>query len=321
MVFVHQLPAHPSNARVKIWRRLQQVGAVALKNAVHVLPESAQAREDFEWLRGEVIGLGGQAAIFDVPSMSDVDERQIVGQFQSASAAEFGRLRKELKMMRPRLRQDARTSGEQGLQALRAFQERFEHAVRRDMFAADGSREIESALKELLSEYRPSAKSRAQPAPDLLDPDDYKGRVWVTRPRPGVDRFSSAWLIRRFIDRDAKFVFSVSPERYPDAVAFDMYHAAGFKHEGDLCTFEVLQERFGIRESAVKRIGEIVHDIDLKEERYKSPHAPTVAHLVEGLRASTPDDARLLELGIGMFEALYVSFSTAKSARARKPRC
>jgi len=95
MVFVHQLPAHPSNARVKIWRRLQQVGAVALKNAVHVLPESAQAREDFEWLRGEVIGLGGQAAIFDVPSMSDVDERQIVGQFQSASAAEFGRLRKE----------------------------------------------------------------------------------------------------------------------------------------------------------------------------------------------------------------------------------
>ena len=321
MVFVHQLPAHPSNARVKIWRRLQQVGAVALKNAVHVLPESAQAREDFEWLRGEVLGLGGQAAIFDVPLMSDVDERQIVGQFQSASAAEFGRLRKELKMMRPRLRQDARTSGEQGLQALRAFQERFEHAVRRDMFAAEGSREVESALKELLSEYRPSAKSRAQPAPDLLDPDDYKGRVWVTRPRPGVDRFSSAWLIRRFIDRDAKFVFSTSPERYPDAVAFDMYHAAGFKHEGDLCTFEVLQERFGIRESAVRRIGEIVHDIDLKEERYKSPHAPTVAHLVEGLRASTPDDARLLELGIGMFEALYVSFSTAKSARARKPRC
>ena len=321
MVFVHQLPAHPSNARVKIWRRLQQVGAVALKNAVHVLPESAQAREDFEWLRGEVLGLGGQAAIFDVPLMSDVDERQIVGQFQSASAAEFGRLRKELKMMRPRLRQDARTSGEQGLQALRAFQERFEHAVRRDMFAAEGSREVESALKELLSEYRPSAKSRAQPAPDLLDPDDYKGRVWVTRPRPGVDRFSSAWLIRRFIDRDAKFVFAASPERYPDAVAFDMYHAAGFRHEGDLCTFEVLQERFGIRESAVRRIGEIVHDIDLKEERYKSPHAPTVAHLVEGLRASTPDDARLLELGIGMFEALYVSFSTAKSARARKPRC
>ncbi len=321
MVFVHQLPAHPSNGRVKIWRRLQQVGAVALKNAVHVLPESAQAREDFEWLRGEVIGLGGQAAIFDVPSMGDLDERQIVGQFQSASAAEFGRLRKELKMMRPRLRHDARTSGEQGLQALRAFQERFEHAVRRDMFAADGSREVESALKELLSEYRPSAKSRTQPASDRLDPDDYKGRVWVTRPRPGVDRFSSAWLIRRFIDRDATFVFSTSPERYPDAVAFDMYHAAGFRHEGDLCTFEVIQERFGIRETAVKRIGEIVHDIDLKEERYKSPHAPTVAHLVEGLRASTPDDARLLELGIGMFEALYLSFSTAKSARTRKPRC
>jgi hypothetical protein len=321
VVFAHQLPAHPSNPRVKIWRRLQQIGAVALKNAVHVLPESAQSREDFEWLRGEVAALGGQAAIFDVPSMSDADERQIVGQFQAASAAEFGRLRKELKMMRPRLRHDARTPGGPGLQALRAFQQRFEDAVRRDMFAADGSREVESALKELLPEYRPSAKNRPGPVSDRLDPERYKGRVWVTRPRPGVDRFASAWLIRRFIDRDAKFVFSASPERHPEAVAFDMYQAAGFRHEGDLCTFEVLQERFGIREAAVKRIGEIVHDIDLKEDRYKSPHASTVAHLVEGLRASTPDDARLLELGVGMFDALYLSFSMTKSARARKPRC
>ena len=224
-------------------------------------------------------------------------------------------------MMRTRLRHDARPSGERGLQALRALQERFEEAARRDTFAAQGSREVESALKELLSEYRPSSRTRAQSAPDRLDPGHYKGRLWVTRPRPGVDRFSSAWLIRRFIDRDATFAFSASPERYPEAVAFDMYHAAGFRHEGDLCTFEVIQERFGIRDSAVKRIGEIVHDIDLKEDRYKSPHALTIAHLVEGLRASTPDDARLLELGIGMFEALYLSFSTAKSARARKPRC
>ncbi len=82
----------------------------------------------------------------------------------------------------------------------------------------------------------------------------------MTRPRPGVDRFSSAWLIRRFIDRDARFVFAASPDRYPDAVPFDMYHAGGFKHEGDMCTFEVLQERFGIRDIAVRRIGEIVHE-------------------------------------------------------------
>jgi hypothetical protein len=180
---------------------------------------------------------------------------------------------------------------------------------------------VEAALRELSGDDRPAPKARSSPGTSRLDPEQYKGRIWVTRPRPGVDRFSSAWLIRRFIDRDARFAFAASPDRYPDAVPFDMYHAGGFRHEGDLCTFEVLQERFDIRDIAVRRIGEIVHDIDLKEDRYKSPHAATVGHLVDGLRASTPDDARLLEQGISMFEALYLSFSSSKPPRARRPRC
>jgi hypothetical protein len=351
LVFVHQLPAHPSKARVKVWRRMQQIGAIAMKNAVHVLPESTQSREDFEWLRAEVAAMDGHAAIFSVPLMDEADERQMITQFQAVSSAEFSQIRKEIKAMRTRGRTDpsafrqaqgrpehsrraassgssraksrdeARASNETGLHAIRALQERFEIAVRRDVFGTPGARDVEAALKEVSADYRPAPKARSSPDPSRLDPEHYKGRIWVTRPRPGVDRFSSAWLIRRFIDRDARFVFAASPDRYPDAVPFDMYHAGGFKHEGDMCTFEVLQERFGIRDAAVRRIGEIVHDIDLKEDRYKSPHAPTVANLVDGLRASTPDDARLLEQGISMFEALYLSFSSAKPQRTRRPRC
>jgi hypothetical protein len=253
------MPAHPSNGRVKIWRRLQQIGAIALKNAVHVLPESAQALEDFEWLRSEVVALGGDASIFKVSSMSASDERYIVSQ-----------------------------------QKEKAMQ----------------STERES----------PTARRRGAPATSRLDPQTYRNRVWVTRPRPGVDRFSSAWLIRRFIDRDATFAFAVAPDKYPEAVPFDMYQSAGFKHEGDRCTFEVLQERFGIRELAVTRIAEVVHDIDLKEDCYKSPHTATVAHLVEGLRASIPDDAKLIEQGIVMFEALYQSFQPTRRVRGNKGR-
>jgi hypothetical protein len=260
LVFVHQLPAHPSNGRVKIWRRLQQVGAIALKNAVHVLPDSAQSFEDFEWLREEVVALGGEASIFTVSSMSQVDERYIVGEL------------KERKTM------------------------------------------------QAIENQPPSQKSRAASPVPKLDPAAYRNCVWVTRPRPGVDRFASAWLIRRFIDRDATFVFAAAPDRYPDAVPFDMYHAGGFKHDGDRCTFEVLQGRFGLRDGAVKRIAEFVHDIDLKEDRYKSPHTATVASLVEGLRASVPDDAQLLEQGIVMFEALYRSFQSTKRPRASKSR-
>jgi len=320
MLFVHQLPAHPSNGRVKTWRRLQQVGAVALKNAVHVLPESAQAREDFEWLKGEVLASGGQAAIFAVTSMTAADERQIVTRFQETSAAEFAQLKKEIKIMRTKIRHD-RDGASDGVQAVRALQERFERAARRDYCGAPNAREVESALKELMPEYRSAPTPREASGESRLKIEDYKGRTWVTRPRPGVDRFSSAWLIRRFIDRDAKFVFAASPDKFPDAVPFDMYHAGGFRHEGEFCTFEVLQERFGIRDNAVSRIGEIVHDIDLKEDRYKSPHAATVGHLVEGLRASTPEDARLLEQGITMFEALYLSFVPSHVTRARRPRC
>src|SRR5687767_7493081 len=182
----------------------------------------------------------------------------------------------------------------------------------------------EARLKRELKSMRsaehqpPTAKPHGAPEPPTLDPEMYRNRVWITRPRPGVDRFASAWLIRRFIDRDATFVFAAAPDRYSDAVPFDMYHAGGFRHDGDLCTFEVLQDRFGIRDGAVKRITEFVHDIDLKEDRYKSPHTATVASLVEGLRASVPDDAKLLEQGIVMFEALYQSFQSTKRARASK---
>ena len=143
---------------------------------------------------------------------------------------------------------------------------------------------------QAIERERSQAKRRRSALPDRLDIAEYRNRVWVTRPRPGVDRFASAWLVRRFIDQKAAFVFAASPDRYPSAVPFDMYQTGGFKHEGDLCTFEVLQERFGIRELAVTRIAQLVHDIDLKEDRYNSPHAPTVSAQV--------DEGRELELAL-----------------------
>jgi hypothetical protein len=251
LVFVHQLPAQPSNARVKIWRRLQQIGAVAVKNAVYALPNNAQSREDFEWLRAEVVALGGEATIFAATSIKGFDDRRMKDAGHSRSHA-------------PR-----------------------DHAPRQAAF----------------------------------DPKDFRGRVWMTRPRPGVDRFSSAWLIRRFIDADARFTFGSSPEKAPDAVPFDMYQPGGFRHEGDRCTFEVLCERFALEDPALGTIGEIVHDLDLKDDRFKNPHAATIGMLVEGLRSLMADDATLLEQGIVLFETLYQSFHAAGSRRGKPKIC
>jgi hypothetical protein len=306
LALAYQMPAHPSNGRVKIWRRLQQLGAVPVKNAVHLLPDSAQAREDFEWLRTEVAAAGGQATIFQVASMTD--EQAAVDAFKAVKVRQYKSLLKEARAMRRTSKGNSQPDGRR-LTAVRALQERLDRVSEHDFFDSGGRGEVEAVLQQLAAGPRPDfSKPSRDPAASNIDIDSYKHRVWITRPRPGVDRFASAWLIRRFIDRDATFVFAADPARHPDAVPFDMYVDAGFRHEGDLCTFEVIQKRFGIRETAVTRIAEIVHDVDLKEDRYKSNDAPTVRRVVEGLRAATPDDGKLLEQGIVFFEALYQSY-------------
>ena len=134
----------------------------------------------------------------------------------------------------------------------------------------------------------------------------YKNKVWVTRPRPGVDRMASAWLIRRSVDAKAAFTFRAKPRE--SEIPFDMY-TGDFGHQGDRCTFETLAARFAVHDDAVLQIGQIVHDLDMKEARYHRPEAPAIGRLVEGLRQLHKNDSELLEHGIEMFEALARSFS------------
>jgi hypothetical protein len=148
--------------------------------------------------------------------------------------------------------------------------------------------------------------------------NDYRGRRWLTRPRPGVDRMSSAWLIRRFIDPGAAFMFG-EPENAPDAIPFDTF-ATEFGHHGSNCSFETLCQRFAIDDSAVLQIGRIVHDLDLKESRYQEADAETVGRLVEGLRRAHDDDHTLLRAGMDLFEALYHSIAARAKAGKRTSR-
>ena len=149
-------------------------------------------------------------------------------------------------------------------------------------------------------------KSTTETAGATLAVKDFKKKVWVTRPRPGVDRMASAWLIRRSIDPNASFVFRTKPRG--SEIPFDMY-TGDFGHHGERCTFETLAARFSLRDPAVAAIGQIVHDLDMKEARYNRPEAPAVGRLVDGLRQMHKDDGVLLEHGIAMFEALARSFA------------
>ncbi|HJU43963.1 MAG TPA: chromate resistance protein ChrB domain-containing protein [Vicinamibacterales bacterium] len=322
LLLLLQLPTKPAAARIKTWRRLQQLGSVAIKNSVYVLPNTAQAREDFEWLRAEVLAAKGQASIMIADALTEHEDEEIRTAFLNQRASEYDAVRGEIdKVLRgPR----ARVAGPARLAAERALRGGREEIARLDameLIPAAARAKAVDAIERLEARLAPDdERIPAMPAAATTSHDTYHARTWVTRPRPGVDRMSSAWLIQRFIDPKARFDFSAAPPPAGEKkrVAFDMFGAA-FGHQGDRCSFEVLCDHFGIDDKAVRQIAKLVHDVDLKDQRYSLPEAPVVARMVEGLRATYADDNDLLTHGMAMFAALYESLrSTAPSPGRRK---
>jgi hypothetical protein len=319
LLFVSQTPTSPSNVRVRMWRRLQQLGAIAVRQAVYVLPDTPQAREDFEWLKASVSADGGDATIFTATAFDRDAERVLTDEFRLARKASYAALADDIESAL------SRTPGRQrGVRApaldrlARSFTERLATIERVDFFGSAG-RDRVAALLARLDKQRATPKA-PQPGGGPAAPSAYANRLWVTRPRPGVDRMSSAWLIRRFIDSSARFAFAtdVAAAPEPDAIAFDMF-GAEFSHRGDACTFEVLRQLFGIRDAAVDRIAALVHDLDLRDAKFGAPDAPTVAALIDGLQlAIDDDDDQLLQHGMTLFDSLYRGFS--QTTQPPRPR-
>ena len=313
LLLAHQLPATPSNLRVRTWRRLQELGAIPVKQTVYALPDSAESREDFEWLRVEIEGSGGEAVIFAAEHLSAEAEAALVEEFRRQRQAAYTELAAELQRFRPK---KAAGSNQRPLRDVARYRERFQAIERIDFFGSAGRDRVASLLVALESNRRAAAGEGSSSQSDATR--QFQGRKWVTRPRPGVDRMASAWLIRRFIDKAATFDFVTDVKNAPaDSVPFDMY-GVGFGHEGDRCTFETLVRRFGIHDNAVQRLAEVVHDLDLKDSKFGAPAAVTLGAAIDGLQMSCVDDQQLLEQGIILFEAMYRSF--AQQAYSPRPR-
>ena len=261
LLFVHQLPATPSNLRVRTWRRLQQIGAVAVKQAVYVLPDSPNAREDFEWLKTEIEAAGGQASVFAADTVDPWSNDALVEEFRRSRQEAYAELAREAEQMLRRsgaaARRSTRMPSRRTVQHLRERLAAIEHI---DFFGSAGRDRVLTLLQQI--EDRTITTSRAVATPKAGEASrSYRGQLWVTRPRPGVDRMASAWLIRRFIDRDARFAFVADRNAVPaEAIPFDMF-GVELTHQGEGCTFETLCTVFGIEEPAVARLAGIVHDL------------------------------------------------------------
>jgi hypothetical protein len=319
LVLFYQLPAKHSPARVKAWRRLHRIGAVTLKNSAYVLPNSAEAREDFEWIKTEIIAIGGQAVVLASEALDSATGQDITALFRTARGQDFDAVRQDARAILERL--GARAPGGSArrrlVQSIRRLRERFREIEAIDFFDAPHRSEAAQTLDELDQRTKKGQLMAKRPTPSqaALDVNRYRGRVWITRSRPGVDRMSSAWLIRRFIDPDATFAFG-DASMQPTMIPFDMF-GAEFGHHGTSCTFETIAQRFGIADPAVAWLGRIVHDLDLKEETYSAPEKAAVGRMIEGLRRMYPDDRTLLDEGITMFEALYRSYAEHQSSSSR----
>lgn len=313
LLLLLQLPTKPAAARIKTWRRLQQLGGVAIKNSVYVLPNTAQAREDFEWLRAEVVAAKGQASIMVADALSAQEDEEIRAAFLAQRATEYDAVRTAIEQamrgLKPRPRGAPGATRLAAERALRAGRDELARLDSMELMPADARAKAVQAIERLEARLAPEhERMPAMPTARAAAQDTFHARTWVTRPRPGVDRMSSAWLIRRFIDPKARFAFAAEPPPATDKkrVPFDMFGVT-FGHQGEHCTFEVLCDRFAIDDKAVRHIARIVHDVDLKDHRYGLPEAPIVARMVEGLRATYADDQELLTHGMAMFAALYES--------------
>ena len=317
LILVHQLPPRPASLRVRVWRRLQQIGAVVLRNSLYVLPTSPETREDFDWVRQEIMASGGQVSVLEAAAVDGITDDELMLQFRKLRTAEYEDLAAEIKKTASGVaKSKRRTSPKDRQRWLQTVRERFAAVQARDYFGAAGRALVEQALKEVEDSGPPTAGDAALVG--KLRAADFRGRTWVTRPRPGVDRFACAWLIRRFIATDARFAFHEDPALLRKGqIPFDIPDVE-FGHHGTRCSFETLMERFGVSDGGVLALSKVVHDLDLKESRYAMSETPAVGRLVEGLRASYRDDGELLEHGIVVMEALYRSFASDNGVRRKR---
>lgn len=306
LVLILRLPPQPSSLRVRTWRRLRALGAVALKSSVYLLPVSPEHHEQFQWLAQEAQRAGGEATLLQVERVENLAPDELVRLFQTARERDYQAVaeayRRLLRGLEARTRRSA--SAERAADEAARLARELQRVIAIDFFGAPARAEAErlqDALAQRLAP-RPATAAGADRAGATLA--GLRGRRWVTRPRPHIDRIASAWLIQRFVDPEAEFLFA-PPEAFPaDAIPFDAV-GAELGHQGEDCTFETLLRRVGLDDPRLRELAEIVHEADLHDGKFARAEAVGIDLAVRGLLAALPDDHAVLAHGLTLFDGLY----------------
>jgi len=305
LLLILSLPTENTAARMRVWRALKGCGATVLRDGVYLLPHSGaheaalgSIADDLRQNDGTAHLLGTESGDENFPALFN-------------RGAEFAALLGDIADGRKRL------SAEQAMESVklaRKLRKTFDQLVAIDFFPGEAQRQAREALEEfeeqasrLLSPDEPQSAVRTIMP---LDRADYQGRIWATRARPWVDRMASAWLIRRFIDPDARILWLKSPADCPKrALGFD-FDGATFTHVGARVTFETLLASFGLETPALQRLGLLVHSLDIGG--VQPPEAAGVERVLAGMREAITDDDQLMQVSAGVFEGLLTAFQNAE---------
>ena len=306
LLLVVSLPTESATARMRIWRNLKAQGCMALRDGAYLLPAGDEREQALRGLADECVEEGGNAWLMHVQPRSP-DEASAFRQLfdRSADYAQLSKSWKEAKRSLDTL------SAPELTRLQRKLQREYEALRGIDFFPGDASLEAEAAWIELGRRIQrvlsPDEPHESDGALRRLDPAQYQGRTWATRRRLWVDRVASAWLIRRFIDRDARFRWLAKASDCPkSALGFD-FDGAAFTHVGDRVTFEVLLASFGLEDDpALTRLGAMVHQLDIGGDPV--PESIGFEAVMAGARERLDDDDALLAEMSAVLDSLYAHF-------------
>lgn len=316
LLFFYSVPSKPVKNRMKIWRRLQKAGALPFKGAVYILPHREEYYELCQWLVSEAEALGGEAAFVCVKKIETMPNREILALFNKLRERDYQTIEKrldDLEVKIENLKKGGKGYNKKKIaESLYRLSKDFENLRKIDFFGSERGTHLAERLQKIKKDLEKIEDLYETPQPTLIKPQDiknYQGKIWVTRKKPFVDRMASAWLIKRFIDPEATFEFideQALPKRNKDKITFDLV-GGDFTHIGDLCTFEVLTKAFNLKDKKLKKMAALVHELDIKDEKYRTDEAKGLEKILLGIVRTSKDDLEALERGMEIFELLYQS--------------
>ena len=293
LLLLFSLPTNRNTERVAVWRRFKKIGAIQIKTSAYLLPDLPPQYEHFQWLAQQIRDFGGDATLVRVQEIEGMPNEKLIALFNRARDEEYGAIKSALHGFLARGRKaDPETKAAELERLTRQFR-----VIRDvDFFQSSRGQDVQMLLRRA-----EGARKKTLPR---LEAKNYRGKTWLTRPRPEIDRVGSAWLIRRFIDPRAKFVFAGAVPSNREILPFDMVDVE-FSHHGNCCTFETLIRRFGNEDKAVRKIAEMIHDADLEDEKFQRSECVGIDRVLKGWAKEGLPDKEILRRGFECFDALY----------------